>query len=73
MKIGTMLKDVVESFFKKSNTQLYPFERTPTPQRFRGNLQYNPAACTAAACVSKTVHPKPLSSSRSTAPQSDLF
>lgn len=45
MKIGTMLKDIVESFFKKTNTQLYPFERTPTPERFRGNLQFDPAAC----------------------------
>ena len=60
MKIGTMLKDVVESFFKKSNTQLYPFERTPTPERFRGNLQFNPAACTGCClcvkdCPSKAI------------------
>ena len=45
MKIGTMLKDVFESFFKKNVTQLYPFEKTDTPHGFRGNLQYNPAAC----------------------------
>jgi len=45
MKIGTMLKDVFESFFKKNVTQLYPFEKTDTPHGFRGNLQYNPSAC----------------------------
>ena len=46
MKIGTMFKDVIASLFKKNSTQLYPFEQTPTPERFRGNLHYNPSACT---------------------------
>ena len=60
MKFGTMLKDVVESFFKKNVTQLYPIEQTPTPERFRGNLQYNPAACTGCClcvkdCPSKAI------------------
>ena len=60
MKIGTMLKDIVESFFKKNSTQLYPVERTRTPERFRGNLHYNPAACTGCClcvkdCPSKAI------------------
>ena len=60
MKIGTMLKDIVVSFFKKNATQLYPIERTPAPERFRGNLQYNPAACTGCClcvkdCPSKAI------------------
>jgi len=46
MKIGTMFKDVFASLFKKNSTQLYPFEQTPTPERFRGNLHYNPSVCT---------------------------
>lgn len=46
MKFGTMLKDIVESFFKKSSTQLYPFEKVSPPERYRGELFYNPAVCT---------------------------
>ncbi|MFN8398498.1 MAG: 4Fe-4S binding protein [Anaerolineales bacterium] len=46
MKIGTMFKDIITSLFKKNSTQLYPFEQTPTPERFRGNLHYDPSACT---------------------------
>lgn len=46
MKFGTMFKDVFASLFKKNSTQLYPFEQTPTPERFRGNLHYTPSACT---------------------------
>jgi formate hydrogenlyase subunit 6/NADH:ubiquinone oxidoreductase subunit I len=53
MKIGTMFTDILESFFKKNCTQLYPFERTPTPERFRGNLKYNPAACTGCCLCTK--------------------
>jgi formate hydrogenlyase subunit 6/NADH:ubiquinone oxidoreductase subunit I len=46
MKIGTMLNDVLESFFKKPATQIYPFEKVDTAERFRGKLVYNPSACT---------------------------
>lgn len=46
MKIGTMFKDIITSLFKKNSTQLYPFVQTPTPERFRGNLHYDPSACT---------------------------
>jgi len=46
MTIGTMFQDIVESFFKKSATQLYPAERTAPPERYRGVLSFNPSACT---------------------------
>lgn len=52
MKIGTMFKDIVDSFFKKSATQLYPFEKIAPPQRYRGALSYNPSVCTGCSlCV----------------------
>jgi formate hydrogenlyase subunit 6/NADH:ubiquinone oxidoreductase subunit I len=52
MKIGTMFKDIVDSFFKKSATQLYPFEKIAPPQRYRGPLSYNPSVCTGCSlCV----------------------
>ena len=46
MSIGTMFQDILESFFKKSATQLYPAERTAPPLRYRGVLSYTPSACT---------------------------
>ncbi|MBK7320166.1 MAG: 4Fe-4S binding protein [Anaerolineales bacterium] len=60
MKIGTMLKDIVASFFKKTSTQLYPFEKTRAPERYRGNLFYDPSACTGCClcvkdCPSKAI------------------
>jgi formate hydrogenlyase subunit 6/NADH:ubiquinone oxidoreductase subunit I len=60
MKIGTMLKDIVDSFFKKSATQLYPFEKIAPPQRYRGPLFYDPKACTGCSlcvkdCPSKAI------------------
>jgi len=53
MKFGTMLKDILESLFKKSSTQLYPFEKVPPPERYRGELFYNPAACTGCGLCTK--------------------
>ena len=52
MRLGTMFRDIFESFFKKHNTQLYPFERTAPPERYRGILSYTPTACTGCSlCV----------------------
>ncbi|MEI6289625.1 MAG: 4Fe-4S binding protein [Chloroflexota bacterium] len=52
MRIGTMFQDVVESFFKKPATQLYPAEKIITSDRFRSKLFYNPSACTGCSlCV----------------------
>ncbi|MBN2116049.1 MAG: 4Fe-4S binding protein [Anaerolineales bacterium] len=46
MRIGTMFKDILKSFFTKSSTQLYPVERVAPPERYRGILSYNPSVCT---------------------------
>lgn len=46
MKIGSMLKDVLESLFKKPITQRYPFTKTPPPERYRGKLYWDPSKCT---------------------------
>jgi formate hydrogenlyase subunit 6/NADH:ubiquinone oxidoreductase subunit I len=46
MKIATMLNDILESFFKKSATQLYPIEKVAPPERYRGELYYDPKLCT---------------------------
>lgn len=52
MKIGTMFKDIVESTFTKSATQLYPVEKVSPPDRYRGELFFDPTACTGCSlCV----------------------
>jgi formate hydrogenlyase subunit 6/NADH:ubiquinone oxidoreductase subunit I len=52
MRMGTMLKDIVESFFKKSATQMYPEEKIAPPERYRGELYFSPTACTGCSlCV----------------------
>ncbi|MDD5368563.1 MAG: 4Fe-4S dicluster domain-containing protein [Anaerolineaceae bacterium] len=46
MKIGAMFGDVFQSLFKQPVTERYPFERHPTPERLRGEFQYDPSKCT---------------------------
>lgn len=46
MRIGTMFKDILRSFFTKSTTRLYPVERVTPPERYRGILSYNASVCT---------------------------
>jgi len=46
MKIATMLHDVSVSFFRKPNTEKYPFERREIPAQLRGMLSWNPENCT---------------------------
>jgi len=53
MKIGTMLRDVFESFFKKPITQIYPVEKVDTSDRFRGKLIYDPKSCTGCCLCTK--------------------
>lgn len=53
MKIGSMFKDLLISFFKKPITELYPFERPHVAERFRGKLFYDPAKCTGCNLCSK--------------------
>ncbi len=45
MKIGTMLNDVFRSFLNKPVTQIYPVERTETPERLRGKVKWDAARC----------------------------
>jgi len=52
MRIGTMFKDILKSFFTKHSTQLYPVERIAPPERYRGVLSYDPSLCTGCSlCV----------------------
>ena len=52
MRIGSMFKDVIRSFFTRHTTQLYPVERIPPPERYRGILSYDPSVCTGCSlCV----------------------
>lgn len=53
MKIGSMFKDLLTSFFKKPVTEQYPFERPEVADRFRGKLFYDPAKCTGCNLCSK--------------------
>jgi formate hydrogenlyase subunit 6/NADH:ubiquinone oxidoreductase subunit I len=46
MRIGAMLGDISRSLFKRPVTELYPFERRPTPERLRGQLVFHPETCT---------------------------
>ena len=42
---GKMLKQVISSLFKKPATMLYPFQKTPMPDKFRGKLIFHPEKC----------------------------
>lgn len=53
MKIGSMFKDLLTSFFQKPVTENYPTERPEVAQRFRGKLYYDPAKCTGCNLCSK--------------------
>ena len=46
MRIGSMLSDVLRSFFRKPITQRYPFERREAPDNFRGKLLWDLTNCT---------------------------
>ena len=43
MKIGSMFKDILTSFFSAPVTEKYPFERPETADRFRGKLFFDPS------------------------------
>jgi len=51
--IAGMLRDVVESLFKRPMTEKYPFEKHPAPERLRGELMWNPEKCTGCCLCSK--------------------
>jgi formate hydrogenlyase subunit 6/NADH:ubiquinone oxidoreductase subunit I len=46
MKLGSMLGDIVRSFFKKPITETYPLNKLAAPSRLRGELIYHPDKCT---------------------------
>jgi NAD(P)H-quinone oxidoreductase subunit I len=48
MKAGSMLKDILISFFSKPITEKYPFA-----DRFRGKLHFDPTKCTGCNLCSK--------------------
>lgn len=41
-----MLNDILESFFKDPATQMYPEEKIAPPERYRGELYFDPKLCT---------------------------
>ncbi len=50
-KIG-MVTDMIRSAFRRPVTELYPVERRPAAERFRGLLRWHPEDCTGCAlCV----------------------
>ena len=53
MRIGTMIKDVIGSLFKRPVTRLYPFERKEAPERLRGMLVWDPAKCSGCTLCAK--------------------
>jgi len=53
MRIGSMFKDIITSFFGTPVTERYPFEKPETAERFRGKLYYDPAKCTGCNLCSK--------------------
>ena len=44
--IGTMLGDISTSLFRRPATEFYPAERNEAPMQLRGELQWDPKACT---------------------------
>lgn len=46
MKPGAMIKDIATSLLQRPVTERYPAVRRPTPERLRGCLRWDSAACT---------------------------
>jgi formate hydrogenlyase subunit 6/NADH:ubiquinone oxidoreductase subunit I len=42
---GRMIKQVLQSLYKKPATSLYPFVKTEMPDKFRGKLKFYPERC----------------------------
>jgi formate hydrogenlyase subunit 6/NADH:ubiquinone oxidoreductase subunit I len=45
MRIG-LLRDAIQSFFRRPATEKYPYARRAAPARLRGALHFDPARCT---------------------------
>jgi formate hydrogenlyase subunit 6/NADH:ubiquinone oxidoreductase subunit I len=46
MKPGKMIKQVLQSIFKKPATNMYPYEKLEMPDNIRGKLKFHPEKCT---------------------------
>lgn len=53
MRLGTMLKDVIASIFRRPITQNYPFQREEAPEHLRGKLTWDPSKCTGCSLCAK--------------------
>jgi formate hydrogenlyase subunit 6/NADH:ubiquinone oxidoreductase subunit I len=53
MRIGTMIRDVITSLFKRPATRKYPFEREEAPERLRGMLVWDPEKCIGCSLCAK--------------------
>jgi formate hydrogenlyase subunit 6/NADH:ubiquinone oxidoreductase subunit I len=53
MKVGTMLRDILRSLFRKPITEDYPAERQAAPERLRGKLVWNPEKCVGCCLCAK--------------------
>lgn len=42
---GKMIKQVLESLFKKPATSQYPFKKSAMPDRYRGKIVFHPELC----------------------------
>jgi len=42
---GKMIKQVIESFFKKPATLMYPYVKEATLKSFRGKMKFHPEIC----------------------------
>lgn len=45
MPIGSMLGDIVKSFFTKPVTEKYPFVKIAAPENLRGKVVWKPENC----------------------------
>lgn len=58
MKVGAMLKEVLPHLFKRPNTILYPFQRVPVPDDFRGKPVLDTEKCRGCAkCACEMICP----------------
>lgn len=53
LRIVGMLGDVAKALVQPLATRKYPAVRTPTPERLRGKLAWNPAQCTGCGLCTK--------------------
>lgn len=45
-RLGTMLGEILRSLFRSPATEMYPYVKKVTPERYRGRLFWDPSKCT---------------------------